>query len=65
MCIRDRDEALRSPFAEERGVVVEETDGFRTLASPLKLAGMEGPKPAPELGQHNDRIESWLSEDPR
>lgn len=59
------DETLRSPFAEERGVVVEETDGFRTLASPLKLAGMEGPKPAPELGQHNDRIESWLSEDPR
>lgn len=59
------DEALRSPFAEERGVVVEETDGFRTLASPLKLAGMEGPKPALELGQHNDRIESWLSEDPR
>lgn len=63
--VYDLDETLRSPFAEERGVVVEETDGFRTLASPLKLAGMEGPKPAPELGQHNDRIESWLSEDPR
>ncbi|MCG7295796.1 CoA transferase [Corynebacterium afermentans] len=63
--VYDLDEALRSPFAEERGVVVEETDGFRTLASPLKLAGMGGPKPAPELGQHNDRIESWLSEDPR
>lgn len=63
--VYDLVEALRSPFAEERGVVVEETDGFRTLASPLKLAGMEGPKPAPELGQHNDRIGSWLSEDPR
>lgn len=63
--VYDLDEALRSPFAEERGVVVEETDGFRTLASPLKLAGMEAPTPAPELGQHNDRIESWLSEDPR
>ena len=63
--VYDLDEALRSPFAEERGVVVEETDGFRTLASPLKLAGMEGPTPAPELGQHNDRIESWLGEDPR
>ena len=63
--VYDLDEALRSPFAQERGVVVEETDGFRTLASPLKLAGMEAPKPAPELGQHNDRIESWLSEDPR
>ena len=79
MCIRDRfeehgvptarvydlDEALRSPFAQERGVVVEETDGFRTLASPLKLAGMGKPTPAPELGQDNERIQSWLSEDPR
>lgn len=63
--VYDLDEALRSPFAEERGVIAEETDGFRTLASPLKLAGMEAPTPAPELGQHNDRIESWLSEDPR
>ena len=63
--VYDLDEALRSPFAEERGVIAEETDGFRTLASPLKLAGMEAPKPAPELGQHNDRIESWLGEDPR
>lgn len=63
--VYDLDEALRSPFAEERGVIAEETDGFRTLASPLKLAGMEAPKPAPKLGQHNDRIESWLSEDPR
>lgn len=63
--VYDLDEALRSPFAEERGVIAEETDGFRTLASPLKLTGMEGPTPAPELGQHNDRIESWLSEDPR
>ena len=63
--VYDLNEALRSPFAEERGVIAEETDGFRTLASPLKLAGMEGPTPAPELGQHNDRIESWLGEDPR
>ena len=63
--VYDLDEALRSPFAEERGVIAEETDGFRTLASPLKLAGMEAPTPAPELGQHNDRIESWLGEDPR
>ena len=63
--VYDLDEALRSPFAQERGVVVEETDGFRTLASPLKLAGMETPTPAPELGQDNERIQSWLSEDPR
>ena len=63
--VYDLDEALRSPFAEERGVVVEETDGFRTLASPLKLAGMGKPTPAPELGQDNERIQSWLSEDPR
>lgn len=63
--VYDLDEALRSPFAQERGVVVEETDGFRTLASPLKLVGMEKPTPAPELGQDNERIQSWLSEDPR
>ncbi|QXB19237.1 CoA:oxalate CoA-transferase [Corynebacterium coyleae] len=63
--VYDLDEALRSPFAQERGVVVEETDGFRTLASPLKLAGMGKPTPAPELGQDNERIQSWLSEDPR
>lgn len=63
--VYDLDEALRSPFTQERGVVVEETDGFRTLASPLKLAGMEKPTPAPELGQDNERIQSWLSEDPR
>lgn len=63
--VYDLDEALRSPFAQERGVVVEETDGFRTLASPLKLAGMTKPTPAPELGQDNERIQSWLSEDPR
>lgn len=63
--VYDLDEALRSPFAQERGVVVEETDGFRTLASPLKLAGMAKPTPAPELGQDNERIQSWLSEDPR
>lgn len=63
--VYDLDEALRSPFAQERGVVVEESDGFRTLASPLKLDGMEAPRPAPELGQHNDSIQSWLGEDPR
>ena len=63
--VYDLDEALRSPFAQERGVVVEETDGFRTLASPLKLAGLGQPTPAPELGQDNERIQSWLSEDPR
>lgn len=63
--VYDLDEALRSPFAKERGVVAEESDGFRTLASPLKLEGMATPTPAPELGQHNDRIQSWLSEDPR
>ncbi|QYH19091.1 CoA transferase [Corynebacterium aquatimens] len=63
--VYDLDEALRSPFAQERGVVVEESDGFRTLASPLKLDGMDAPRPAPELGQHNDSIQSWLGEDPR
>ena len=63
--VYDLDEALNSPFAEERGVVAEEADGFRTLASPLKLDGMEPPQPAPELGEHNEQIQTWLGEEPR
>ena len=63
--VYELDEALRSPFAQERGVIAEETDGFRTLATPLKLDGMGAPNPAPTLGQHNDCIEGWLSEEPR
>ncbi|AQQ16253.1 Formyl-coenzyme A transferase [Corynebacterium glaucum] len=63
--VYELDDALASPLATERGVVVEEPDGFRTLASPLKLEGMGLPHPAPSLGANNDEIDSWLSEDPR
>lgn len=63
--VYDLDEALRSPFAEERGVIAEESDGFKTLASPLKLSGMAAPSPAPKLGEYNDEISKWLDEEPR
>lgn len=59
------DEALESDLAKERGVVAEETDGFRTLASPIALHNMPRPTPAPELGQDNDAISEWLAEEPR
>lgn len=59
------DEALRSPFAEERGVIAEESDGFKTLASPLRLAGMVAPSPASKLGEYNDEVSKWLDEEPR
>lgn len=60
--VYELDDALKSPFAQERGVVAEESDGFATLASPLKLSGMTGPVPASGLGQFNDDIQTWLSE---
>lgn len=63
--VYDLDEALRSPFAEERGVIAEESDGFKTLASPLRLAGMVAPSPASKLGEYNDAISRWLEEEPR
>ncbi|WP_175934316.1 CaiB/BaiF CoA-transferase family protein [Corynebacterium sp. Marseille-P4321] len=63
--VYDLDEALRSPFAEERGVIAEESDGFKTLASPLRLAGMVAPSPASKLGEYNDEISKWLDEEPR
>lgn len=63
--VYDLDEALRSPFAEERGVIAEESDGFKTLASPLRLAGMAAPSPASKLGEYNDEISKWLEEEPR
>lgn len=63
--VYDLDEALRSPFAEERGVIAEESDGFKTLASPLRLTGMVAPSPASKLGEYNDEISKWLDEEPR
>lgn len=63
--VYDLDVALKSPLAEERGVIVEESDGFKTLASPLRLAGMAAPSPASKLGEYNDAISRWLEEEPR
>lgn len=59
------EDALHSDFAKERGVVVEESDGFRTLGSPLKLVGMKPPVPASKLGEFNDEIRNWLAEETR
>lgn len=59
------EEAIRGPYANERGVLFDESDGFRTLASPLRLSGSVRPSPAPNLGEHNEYIDHWLSEKPR
>lgn len=61
----DVEEAINGPLAKERGVLVREPDGFTTLASPLKLAGLRPPENAPGLGEHNDLINSWLAESER
>ncbi|WP_220033850.1 CaiB/BaiF CoA transferase family protein [Arthrobacter psychrolactophilus] len=53
-------EALTSEHSEYRGTVATESDGFKTLASPLRLTGSVPPSPAPTLGQHNDQIGTWL-----
>lgn len=63
--VADVSEALHGDLAQERGVLVTESDGFTTLASPLKIRGMQTPSPAPALGQDNDRIVDWLNEEPR
>ncbi|PYI66542.1 hypothetical protein CVV68_13295 [Arthrobacter livingstonensis] len=54
-------QALNSEHAAHRGAVATEADGFRTLASPLRLTGSVAPSPAPTLGQHNALIEEWVS----
>jgi len=54
-------EALDSEHSEYRGTVATESDGFRTLASPLRLTGSVAPSPAPTLGQHNSLIDQWAS----
>ncbi|NVM98556.1 CaiB/BaiF CoA-transferase family protein [Arthrobacter sp. SDTb3-6] len=54
-------EALESEHAAHRGAVATESDGFRTLASPLRLKGSVAPSPAPTLGQHNGMVDRWLS----
>jgi CoA:oxalate CoA-transferase len=54
-------EALTSEHSEHRGNVATESDGFRTLASPLRLTGSVAPSPAPTLGQHNELIAAWAA----
>lgn len=53
-------EALNSEHSEHRGSVATESDGFKTLASPLRLTGSVAPSPAPTLGQHNELIADWM-----
>lgn len=54
-------EALTSEHSAHRGTVAVESDGFKTLASPLRLTGSVAPSPAPVLGQHNDLLQQWIS----
>lgn len=54
-------EALNSEHAAHRGTVATEPDGFRTLASPLRLTGSVAPSPAPTLGQHNGQVDGWVA----
>lgn len=63
--VHDVHDALTGELGRERGVVAEESDGFRTLASPIKLHGSVAPRPAPGLGEHNDLIADWLAEPER
>lgn len=58
----DVHEALTGQLAQERGVLVKESDGFTTLASPVKLKGSVPAQPAPALGEHNEHVETWLQE---
>lgn len=55
-------QALAQEHVKERGVLQTETDGFVTLGSPIRLTGSVSPRPAPQLGEHNCRLETWLSE---
>lgn len=54
-------EALTSEHSEHRGNVATESDGFKTLASPLRLTGSVAPYPAPTLGEHNALITDWIA----
>jgi CoA:oxalate CoA-transferase len=54
-------EALEQEHALDRGAVVSEPDGFRTLGSPLHLTGAAAPTPAPRLGEHNHLLAGWLA----
>ena len=54
-------DALTNDYARARGLVAIEPDGFATLASPIRLTGSVQPRPAPKRGEHNDRINEWLT----
>jgi CoA:oxalate CoA-transferase len=58
-------EALHQPQAEHRGLIHEQRDGFRTLASALRLSGSVPPTPAPALGEHNQLLPQWVAEPAR
>ena len=58
--------ALAHPQVLARAMVVEESDGFRTIGSALKLGDSRRVhRPAPLLGEHQQLIERWLAEPPR
>lgn len=54
-------EALTNEHARSRGLVAFESDGFATLASPMRLTGSVPPRPAPKLGEHNGLLDHWLA----
>lgn len=58
-------DALTHPNTVARGMVRSESDGFLTLASPVRLTGSVVGAPAPTQGQHQDLIEQWLAEPER
>lgn len=60
--VLDVSEALTQDHARARRAVVEEPDGFATLASPIRLTGSVPPTPAPKLGQHNGMLRELLAE---
>lgn len=57
------EEALCGDLAKEREVLVDEDDGFTTLASPIKLPGMKRvPVRGATLGEHNHVVSDILQE---
>lgn len=57
------EEALHGDLAKEREVLVNEDDGFTTLASPIRLPGMKRvPVRGASLGEHNHIVSDVLQE---
>lgn len=54
-------DALTNEHARARGLVAIESDGFATLASPMRLTGSVHPRPAPKLGEHNHLLDRWIA----